>query len=293
MNELKTTSISTLVFKGARSIPRRSLKQTKAMVCGTSGADPKSVSVTVPLIPRKGNAVGRALGIIEGLRKKIKEDPKIAGLPVGVDSMVMIPTRNIPLVNDLIDDTKAALTEAYSDIRLEWDSILTQAKQSLGTLADDNNLVWPTADQYIENCKFSVVWMDTSPLKHEALAELGEEVSKRTAVESQKGHADMMRQGTLRLLNGLVDYLDESEDQWSDPKRLRRERFDKVRDMVSHIKATNWTGMSEIDDLCETLESLPTGDHAVNSDDAGRDLAIRQTLNARATISDALADLGI
>ena len=292
-NELKTTSVSTLIFKGARSIPRRSLKKTKEMICGGSGADPRSVSVTVPLIPRKGNAVGRALARIETVRSTIKTDPHIGGLPVGVDSMVMVPTRNIPVVNDLVDDARAELIDIYDDIREEWSSIIGQAQTALGGLASENSLAWPTADQYIDNCKFSVVWMETQPLKFDALAELGEEVSKRTVLESQKGHADLMRQGTLRLLSGLVDYLDESSEQWADPSRLRRERFDKVRDMVAQIQSPNWTHMTEIADLCQSLSDLPTGDHAVAGDDRTRESAIRETLKARDAINSTLSDLGI
>ena len=135
--------------------------------------------------------------------------------------------------------------------------------------------------------------METQPLKFDALAELGEEVAKRTVLESQKGHADLMRQGTLRLLSGLVDYLDESSEQWADPSRLRRERFDKVRDMVAQIQSPNWTPMTELADLCQSLSDLPTGDHAVAGDDRTRESAIRDTLKARDAINSTLSDLGI
>tara|TARA_R100000231_G_scaffold123443_1_gene93661 strand:+ start:6050 stop:6799 length:750 start_codon:yes stop_codon:yes gene_type:complete len=249
--------------------------------------------VTVPLIPRKGNSVGVALGRIEAVRNAIKTDPHIGGLPVGVDSMVMVPTRNIPVVNDLVDDARAELTDIYNDIRDEWPSIIGQAQTALGDLASENGLVWPTADQYLQKCKFSLTWLETQPLQFDALSDLGEEVAKRTVLESQKGHADLMRQGTLRLLSGLVDYLDESSEQWADPSRLRRERFDKIRDMVAQIQSTNWTHMTEIDDLCQSLSDLPTGDHAVAGDDRTRESAIRDTLKARDAINSTLSDLGI
>ena len=292
-NQLKTTSVSTCIIKGPGSIGRRNLKNTKALICDGSGADPRSVSVTVPLIPRKENSVGRALARIDAVRNAIKTDPHIGGLPVGVDSMVMVPTRNIPLVNDLVDDARAELTDIYNDIRDEWPSIIGQAQTALGDLASENGLVWPTADQYLQKCKFSLTWLETQPLKFDALADLGEEVAKRTVLESQKGHADLMRQGTLRLLSGLVDYLDESSEQWADPRRLRRERFDKIRDMVAQIQSTNWTHMTEIDDLCQSLSDLPTGDHAVAGDDRTRESAIRDTLKARDAINSTLSDLGI
>lgn len=292
---MEITSLATLVFSGARQIPTLSLKETKEQVALTSGADRRAFKVTASMIPRKGNAVGETLSAIEGFRTELKTSRKYGGTATSIEGTIIIPAKNIPLVKDGEDKLKGTLCVLHNRIRDQWEDIVAKAKADLAGLVGINNLVWPTADDYIGKLTFSLRWLSGfSPLDQSALAILGEEVATRTRIESERQFAEFYTENLARDLEDVVNYIDGSVSQWSDAKRIKGARFDNLRDRVLSIRERNWFRIEEIDALCDRLDqTLPVGDYVVAGESAQRTAAIESVKAGRAAIEATLSDLGI
>jgi len=292
---MEITSLSTLVFSGARQIPTLSLKETKEQIAMSSGADRRAFKITASMIPRKGNAVGECLSAIEGFRTELKTSRKYSGTPTSIEGTIIIPAKNIPLVKDGEDKLKGTLVVLHNRIRDQWGDIVDTAKANLAGLVGINNLVWPTADDYIRKLTFSIRWLDGfSPLSQETLAVLGEEVATRTRIESERQFTEFYTENLTRDLEDVLDYIDGSVAQWTDAKRIKGARFDNLRDRVLSIRERNWFRVEEIDALCDRLDqTLPVGDYVVAGESAQRAAAIESVKAGRAAIESTLSDLGI
>jgi hypothetical protein len=292
---MELTSLATLIFSGARQIPTLSLKETKEQVALTSGADRRAFKVTASMIPRKGNAVGECLSAIEGFRSELKTSRKYGGTATSVEGTIIIPAKHIPLVNDGADKLRGTLVVLHGRIRDQWDDIVDKARTDLAGLVGINNLVWPTADDYIAKLTFSLRWLSGfSPLSQESLAVLGEEVATRTRIESERQFAEFYTENLASDLESVINYIDGSVSQWNDAKRIKGARFDNLRDRVLSIRERNWFRVEEIDALCDRLEqTLPIGDHVVAGESAQRNAAVESVKAGRAAIEATLSDLGI
>jgi hypothetical protein len=292
---MNLTSLATLVFTGARQIPTLSLKETKEQVALTSGADRRAFKVTASMIPRKGNAVGECLSAIEGFRMELKTSRKYGGMATSVEGTIIIPAKNIPLVNDGADKVRGNLVVLHGRIRDQWEDIVNKAKADLAGLVGINNLIWPKADEYIEKLNFQLRWLaGFSPLTHDALSVLGEEVADRTRIESERQFEEFHKEQLAKELEDVLSYIDGSVSQWDDAKRIKGARFDNIRDKVAFIRDRNWFRVDKIDELCDRLDqTLPLGDHVVAAESVGRTNAIESVKAGRAAIEATLNDLGI
>lgn len=290
-NQAFTGINSVVMAKVSRKIPSTSqkLSATSADIVFQAQATKGAARAFATTLNRKGTAVGKAASIINGLSKAIHD----IALPCPqIKGAVYVKASDVDKVTDLYDEACIQLEQAKASIRNEWDSLILEASNRLGTLT--NEVEWPTAESFINGYVLELDWLGIpAPVENTVLESVSSEVAARVRASSEKSVKNMMRTAHGKPVRDLVTLLAESVTQIRNGKRIRQERFDNITEAIQRCEDLNWLDIPELKDLCRNLRNSCTVDDAPSLTKEERDGAATRIDVARQSAEDTLSKLGI
>jgi hypothetical protein len=300
MNTTNNLSVinSLVLVKFASTAPSTSVlhKGATASVCSTNGAKKKTARVRVTTIERAGTAIGRAASLVNVISQAIR---KVALPCPTIEGASYVQAKDVDHVQRIFDDGLAKLAEIRREICSEWPALVSEARVSLGALAYE--IEWPTGSDFASRFDIKLTWMgQPAAITGTVLEGVSNEVAARVRASSEAGvkaalleaHGSPIRDLLTELIGtGAVTG---TIDQLSTGKRIRRERFDNIREHAARIKSLNWLQIPELDALVAALESSVEGiDGDSDLSKSTLEGAVGKIKAAKTVAENTLAALGI
>ena len=300
MNTTTNLSVinSLVLVKFASTAPSTSVlhKGATASVCSTNGAKKKTARVRVTTIERAGTAIGRAASLVNVISQAIR---KVALPCPTIEGASYVQAKDVDHVQRIFDDGLAKLAEIRREICSEWPALVSEARVSLGALAYE--IEWPTGSDFASRFDIKLTWMgQPAAITGTVLEGVSNEVAARVRASSEAGvkaalleaHGSPIRDLLTELIGtGAVTG---TIDQLSTGKRIRRERFDNIREHAARIKSLNWLQIPELDALVAALESSVEGiDGDSDLSKSTLEGAVGKIKAAKTVAENTLAALGI
>lgn len=296
---MNTTIINSLVLvKFSSTAPSTSVlhKGATANVCATNGAQKKTARVRVTTIERRGTSIGKAAALVNQLSLAIR---KVALPCPTIEGASYLQARDVDHVQRIFDDGIAKLADIRREICAEWPELVSAARISLGALAYE--IEWPTASDFASRFDISLTWMgQPAAITGTVLEGVSNEVAARVRASSEASvKASLMEAHGTPIRDLLTELIGTPAvmgtiEQLSNGKRIRRERFDNIREHAARIRQLNWLELPELDTLVAALESSVDGiDGDCELTKSTMDATVSKIKAAKVTAENTLAALGI
>jgi hypothetical protein len=210
-----------------------------------------------------------------------------------------VQAKDVDHVQRIFDDGLAKLAEIRREICAEWPALVSEARISLGALAYE--IEWPTGSDFASRFDISLTWMgQPAAITGTVLEGVSNEVAARVRASSEasvkaallEAHGSPIRDLLTELIGTAS--VTGTIDQLSTGKRIRRERFDNIREHAARIKSLNWLEIPELDALVTALESSVEGiDGDSDLSKSTLDGAVGKIKAAKTVAENTLAALGI
>jgi hypothetical protein len=296
---MNTTIINSLVLvKFSSTAPSTSVlhKGATANVCATNGAQKKTARVRVTTIERRGTSIGKAAALVNQLSLAIR---KVALPCPTIEGASYLQARDVDHVQRIFDDGIAKLSDIRREICGEWPELVSAARISLGALAYE--IEWPTGSDFASRFDISLTWMgQPAAITGTVLEGVSNEVAARVRASSEASvKASLMEAHGTPIRDLLTELIGTPAvmgtiEQLSTGKRIRRERFDNIREHAARIKSLNWLELPELDTLVAALESSV---HGIDGDceltKSTMDATVSKIKAAKTVAENTLAALGI
>ena len=300
MNNTNNLSVinSLVLVKFGSTAPSTSVlhKGATASVCSTNGAKKKTARVRVTTIERSGTAIGRAASLVNMISQAIR---KVALPCPTIEGASYVQAKDVDHVQRIFDDGLAKLAEIRREICAEWPALVSEARISLGALAYE--IEWPTGSDFASRFDISLTWMgQPAAITGTVLEGVSNEVAARVRASSEasvkaallEAHGSPIRDLLTELIGTAS--VTGTIDQLSTGKRIRRERFDNIREHAARTKSLNWLEIPELDALVTALESSVEGiDGDSELSKSTIDGAVGKIKAAKTVAENTLAALGI
>jgi hypothetical protein len=296
---MNTTIINSLVLvKFSSTAPSTSVlhKGATANVCATNGAQKKTARVRVTTIERRGTSIGKAAALVNQLSLAIR---KVALPCPTIEGASYLQARDVDHVQRIFDDGIAKLSDIRREICAEWPELVSAARISLGALAYE--IEWPTASDFASRFDINLTWMgQPAAIAGTVLQGVSDEVAARVRASSEASvKASLMEAHGTPIRDLLTELIGTPAvmgtiEQLSTGKRIRRERFDNIREHAARIRQLNWLELPELDTLVAALESSVDGiDGDCELTKSTMDSTVSKIKAAKVTAENTLAALGI
>jgi hypothetical protein len=296
---MNTTIINSLVLvKFSSTAPSTSVlhKGATANVCSTNGAKKKTARVRVTTIERRGTSIGKAAALVNQLSLAIR---KVALPCPTIEGASYLQARDVDHVQRIFDDGIAKLSDIRREICAEWPELVSAARISLGALAYE--IEWPTASDFARRFDINLTWMgQPAAIAGTVLEGVSDEVAARVRASSEASvKASLMEAHGSPIRDLLTELIGTPAvmgtiEQLSTGKRIRRERFDNIREHAARIRQLNWLELPELDALVAALESSVDGiDGDCELTKSTMDSTVSKIKAAKVTAENTLAALGI
>ena len=296
---MNTTIINSLVLvKFASTAPSTSVlhKGATANVCATNGAQKKTARVRVTTIERRGTSIGKAAALVNQLSLAIR---KVALPCPTIEGASYLQARDVDHVQRIFDDGISKLSDIRREICAEWPELVSAARISLGALAYE--IEWPTGSDFASRFDISLTWMgQPAAITGTVLEGVSNEVAARVRASSEASvKASLMEAHGTPIRDLLTELIGTPAvmgtiEQLSTGKRIRRERFDNIREHAARIRQLNWLELPELDTLVAALESSVHGiDGDCELSKSTMDATVSKIKAAKVTAENTLAALGI
>ena len=299
MNTQNLSVINSLVLvKFGSTAPSTSVlhKGATANVCNSNGAKKKTARVRVTTIERSGTSIGKAASLVNTISQAIR---KVALPCPTIEGASYVQAKDVDHVQRIFDDGLAKLADIRRDICSEWPALVSEARMALGSLAYE--VEWPTGSDFASRFDISLTWMgQPAAITGTILEGVSNEVAARVRASSEasvkaallEAHGSPIRDLLTELIG--TPSVTGTIDQLSTGKRIRRERFDNIREHAARIKSLNWLEIPELDALVTALESSVDGiDGDSELSKSTLDEAVSKIKAAKTTAENTLAALGI
>ena len=289
---------SLVLVKFSSTAPSTSVlhKGATANVCATNGAQKKTARVRVTTIERRGTSIGKAAALVNQLSLAIR---KVALPCPTIEGASYLQARDVDHVQRIFDDGIAKLSDIRREICGEWPELVSAARISLGALAYE--IEWPTGSDFASRFDISLTWMgQPAAITGTVLEGVSNEVAARVRASSEASvKASLMEAHGTPIRDLLTELIGTPAvmgtiEQLSTGKRIRRERFDNIREHAARIKSLNWLELPELDTLVAALESSV---HGIDGDceltKSTMDATVSKIKAAKTVAENTLAALGI
>jgi hypothetical protein len=300
MNTTNNLSVinSLVLVKFGSTAPSTSVlhKGATANVCNTNGAKKKTARVRVTTIERSGTSIGKAASLVNTISQAIR---KVALPCPTIEGASYVQAKDVDHVQRIFDDGLAKLADIRRDICSEWPALVSEARMALGSLAYE--VEWPTGSDFASRFDISLTWMgQPAAITGTILEGVSNEVAARVRASSEasvkaallEAHGSPIRDLLTELIG--TPSVTGTIDQLSTGKRIRRERFDNIREHAARIRELNWLELPELDALVTALESSVDGiDGDSELSKSTLDEAVGKIKAAKTAAENTLAALGI
>jgi len=293
-NAAAITDINSVVLanlntrRGKISTPCKSTADDISMA---SGADRKKLSVTFQHL--NSEEIKAARSTIVRLVKDIGE----LTLPCpSIQGARYVKATDMDNVQRIVDTADGDLMQQKQEIVRRWDDIIIAAKAKAAQLAFDNDIEWPTAEEFNDSMGIELEWLASpAPIQDTVLETISTEVAARARASQAadkmflKAHAAPVRE----LVKALAQAATATAASTQKGKRLKQANFDNIETAMNNVSSYNWLAIPELTDLVRGIKDS-LGD--VDGPSLPRDerVAVADKLKvAEAAAIDTLADLGI
>lgn len=299
MNTTQNLSVinSLVLVKFASTAPSTSVlhKGATATVCNSNGASKKTARVRVTTVERAGTAIGKAASLVAQINAAIR---KIALPCPTIEGASYVQAKDVDAVQSIFDDGETKLAEIRREIRHEWPGLVSAARAALGSLAYE--VEWPTGADFADRFAITLSWISAPAPITGVLEGVTNEVAARVRASSEAGvKADLLKAHGAPIRELLTELIGTASvkgtiEQLETGKRVRRERFENIREHAARIKSLNWLDLPELDALVASLNDSVAGiDAESDLSKSELDGAVARIKAAKVTAENTLASLGI
>jgi len=300
MNTIQNLSVinSLVLVKFASTAPSTSAlhKSATANVCNSNGANRKTARVRVTTVERSGTSIGKAASLVTSISSEIR---KIALPCPQIEGASYVQARDVDKIQRIYDDGLSKLAEIRREIEAEWSTLVGNARAALGSLAYE--IEYPSGADFASRFGITLTWMgQPAAIAGTVLEGVSNEVAARVRASSEASvRASLLEAHGSPIRDLLTELIGTTSvtgtiEQLATGKRIRRERFDNIREHAARIKSLNWLQLPELDALVATLDASVDGIDASSELSKGTlDASVTKIKAAKLKAEATLAALGI
>ena len=223
-----------------------------ARTAAAAHAATKVARVYNQILTARGTPIGRAISLQQRTGVAIRR----FGLPCDIGG-IYLPIRSVSDVQNVYDDAMAELDVIREDIIASYPDQMARLRADLGDFADEVRI--PTASEVASRFGMTLTIINQpAAVDGPVLSQLTEEVANRVRADSQRQHAELLKQSHAGPINDLKKVIADFSDALRNAQRLHMTQFDKLRDEARRVQNLNILELPEIDEVVRTVAEAAT-----------------------------------
>jgi len=260
-----------------------------------NGAEVGAIEVKTPFIKSAGTVIGDLNARIEKFRSALRRAPVRAVPNPMMQATYYVTVDKLDVINSLYDEAVDDIESLKRKLVKDWDALVADGKRRLGKQAEEVNV--PDAKDFAAKFSLKIHWLGKpSSIDGTVLGSVQQETAARVRQSSIESEQQALLEATAGPVREILAVATEAFEFFTsaDRKRIRSERFERLKELAEWGESTNWLGDPKIEKLMQDVLTYANGvEDVVARGEDGRKEAIKGLDTTAKAAQDTLKALGI